>query len=96
MIRPSVVNNAATAMIRWNDVMGRPSQAPNRVRGSAVVAVRCAFAVRLRPSGRLGRARRPRWSPLAPRRSSRASVFFTRSYRRVARTAAANASPRSP
>src|SRR6185312_705383 len=33
MIRPSVVNNEATAMIRWNDVIGRPSQAPNRLRG---------------------------------------------------------------
>ena len=33
MVRPIVVSSAATAMIRWNDVMGRPSQAPNRVRG---------------------------------------------------------------
>ena len=90
MIRPSVVNSAATAMIRWNDVMGRPSQAPNRVRGSAVVAFAVVFSADA--SGVPSAA----WSPLAPRRSSRASVFFTCSYRGVARTAAANASPRSP
>src|SRR3984885_11979935 len=71
MIRPSVTNNAAIAMIRWNDVMGRPSQAPNRVRGSAVVAFAVVFSAEA--SGVPSAA----WSPLTPRRSSRASVFFT-------------------
>ncbi|SHX05257.1 Uncharacterised protein [Mycobacteroides abscessus subsp. abscessus] len=33
MVRPSVISSAAQAMTRWNDVIGRPSQAPNRARG---------------------------------------------------------------
>ena len=90
MIRPSVVNSAAIAMIRWNDVMGRPSQAPNRVRGSAAVAFAVVFAADA--SGVLSAT----WSPLVPRRSNRVSVIFTSSYRVVARAAAANASPRAP
>ena len=34
MVSPSVTSSAATAVTRWNDVKGRLSQAPNRVRGA--------------------------------------------------------------
>ena len=85
MIRPSVTSSAATAMIRWKDVMGLPSQAPKRVRGSAVAStasdlassdVSVAFAVLRNRLNRFG-------TPNYPAGVSRA------------RTAAANRSPRS-
>ena len=44
MIRPSEVSSAATAMMRWNEVIGLPSQAPNRVRGAPAAAASAVFA----------------------------------------------------
>lgn len=34
MVRPIVSSSEVTAMIRWNDVIGRSSHAPTRVRGA--------------------------------------------------------------
>ena len=90
MIRPRVTSSAATATIRWKDVMGLPSQAPKRVRGSrdgasaasdlgsapAMSMVSAAFSVLRNRLNRFG-------TPNYPAGVSRA------------RTAAANRSPRS-
>jgi hypothetical protein len=79
--------------MRWNDVIGRFSQAPNRVRGSAVGAA-VAFAA-VGASAAASGVPSVGWSSLLPRRNSRASLLFTLRYRDATRTAAANASPRS-
>ena len=97
MVRPRVTSSAATETIRWNDVIGRPSQAPNFWRGSNL-----GFAGRLggRHRGRLGAGLVGRLgvgvARGAPAPQPVQDVAAHGHYRAAARTAAANASPRSP
>src|ERR1700694_2383085 len=68
MVRPSVVSSAATATTRWNDVMGRPSHAPKRVRGSLGADALSSAGV---SSVSLG----------DPARRNRVRIFLTADYR---------------
>src|ERR1700687_6207208 len=81
MVSPAVVSSAATATTRWNDVMGRPSHAPKRVRGPLGADALSSAGVSCVSLG-------------DPARRNRVRIFLTADYRIAACTAAANASPR--
>ena len=92
-----MTSSAATETIRWNDVIGRPSQAPNFLRGSNVgfagasAVATATGSVPVLVSGLgvgVGRG--------APAPQPVQDVAAHGRYRAAARTAAANASPRSP
>jgi len=78
-------------MMRWNDVIGRPSHAPNRVRGATSAGADSALLGSA--SGAAGAS--VAVAPSARRWRNRESSGRTVGYP-AARTAAANASPRWP
>ena len=89
MIRPIVVNRAATETMRWNDVKGRDSHATTLRRGWKATGDFCSPVSG--PSSPASGA----WAALRFRSRDSRPLICTNPYRAAARTAAAKASPRS-